>query len=112
MYRVTVRLPDALAKQIREQGLMGKSLDKFVADALQIKMRERGKQRKEKEKTLKVLRKAGLVLPASEQREFADAVLARLPARKEPVTRGQVEKSLAKLQPSLSAEILTMRGER
>jgi hypothetical protein len=112
MYRVTVHLPNALAKQIREQGLAGKSLDKFIADALQIKMRERGKPRGEKQKALKVLRKAGLALSAAEQREFADAVLARLPARKEPVARSQVEKSLAKLQSPLSAEILAMRGER
>ena len=92
MYRVTVRLPNALAKQIREQGLMGKSFDRFVADALQIKMRERGKQHKEKQRALRILRKVGLVLPASEQREFADTVLARMPARKGPVTRSQVEK--------------------
>lgn len=112
MYRVTIRLPDTLAKQISEQGLTGKSLDRFVSDALQIKLRERGKQRREKQKALKVLRKAGLVLSAPAQREFAQAVLARLPAHKEPITREQVEKSLAKLQSPLSAEILAMRGER
>ncbi len=109
---MTIRLPNALAKQIREQGLAGQSLDRFVADALQIKMRERVKQHKAKQKALKVLRQAGLVLPSSAQRDFADAVLMRLPTRKEPVTRSQVEKSLDKLQSPLSAEILAMRGER
>jgi len=112
MYRMTIHLPNTLAKQIREQGLSGKSLDKFVADALQIKVREQFKQPKEKQKTLKVLRKAGLVLSASEQGEFADAVLAGLPSLKERVTRSQVEESLSKLQTPLSAEILAMRGER
>jgi hypothetical protein len=112
MYRMTIHLPNVLAKQIREQGLVGKSLDRFVVAAIQMRMREHGKQRREKQKALKVLRKAGLALSAVEQREFADAVLARLSARKEPVTRSQVEKSLAQLRSPLSAEILAMRGER
>jgi len=65
----------------------------------------------DREKILKTLRDAGLIMSSERQRAFAQAMIAALPPGPTP-TRAQVEAALAKLKVPLSEEIIAMRGER
>ncbi len=112
MHAITIHLPNAIAEELRAQGLSGKKLETFVTATLRQEVLERRKRNKSKQKALRILREAGVVLSSSEQQKFAEAALARLPKQPKPVSRGRVEEALSHFDIPLSQEIINLRGER
>lgn len=110
METVQVQLPLSLAQQIRQIALSNEALNRVVAEAIQQWLANRQKKQVDREKVLKTLRDAGLIMSSERQRTFAQAMIAALPPRPTP-TRAQVEVALAKLKTPLSEEIIAMRGE-
>lgn len=107
MNTITVRLPEALAESLRREALPP---DEAIIKALEEWLEKR--QKEQSERARRVLLEKGLIMSSEEQRAFANAVRTRLSLDREPPSLEEVEKSLANLEPPLSEEIITGRGER
>jgi len=111
METVQVQLPLPLAQRIRQIAQSHDALNRVVAEAVQQWLDYGREEKVDREKVLKTLRDAGLIMSSERQRTFAQAMINALPPRVAP-TRAQVEAALAELKVPLSEEIITMRGER
>lgn len=111
METIQIQLPTPLAQLIRREFPSSDTLSEIFTEAIRQWL-ERRDERSEKEKALESLRTAGLVMPANEQRAFAEALLRTLPRRTGTTDLARVRASLSKLKVPLSEEILAMRGER
>ncbi len=111
METVQVQLPLPLAQKIRQIAYSSEALNRVVAEAIQQWLANRQESHAEREKVLKALRDAGLIMASERQRTLARAMITALPDRVIPA-RDQVEAALAKLRVPLSEEIIAMRGER
>jgi hypothetical protein len=110
METVQVQLPLSLAQQIRQIAYSNEALSRVVAEAIQQWLANRQEKQVDREKILKTLRDAGLIMSSERQHAFAQAMIAELPPKPTPA-RAQVEAALAKLKVPLSEEIIAMRGE-
>jgi metal-responsive CopG/Arc/MetJ family transcriptional regulator len=111
METIQIQLPTTLAQAIRQAIPSNEMLSQAFAEAIRMWLQRRHEEESEKEQALQAMRKAGIVMTSNKQKALAEAIMTTLPLEKTP-TRAQVEASLAKLAVSLSAEIITMRGER
>jgi len=111
METLQIQLPFSLAQRIRQKARSAEALNRVVAEAIQQWLDNGHKEKVDREKVLKMLRDAGLIMSSERQRAFAQAMITALPPRVTP-TRAQVEAALAELKVPLSEEIITMRGER
>jgi len=111
METMQIQLPLPLAQRIRREADSNEALSRIVAEAIQSWLDKGRKEKVDREKVLKTLRDAGLIMSSERQRAFAQAMISSLPLRVTP-TRARVEAALAKLKVPLSEEIITMRGDR
>ena len=111
METVQVQLPLPLAQRIRQLAFPNEALNRVVAEAIQQWLANRQEEQADREKVLKTLRDAGLIMSSARQRTLAQTMITALPHRPTPA-RDQVEAALAKLKVPLSEEIIAMRGER
>lgn len=111
METVQVQLPLPLAQRIRQIAQSQEALSRVVAEAIQQWLGNGREEQVEREKILKTLRHAGLIMSSERQRTFAQAMIDALPPRVAP-NRAEVEAALAELKVPLSEEIIAMRGER
>ncbi len=111
METVQVQLPLSLAQRIRQIAQSRDALNRVVAEAVQQWLDNGREEKVDREKILKTLRDAGLIMSSERQRTFAQAMINALPPRAIP-TRAQVEAALAELKVPLSEEIIAMRGDR
>jgi hypothetical protein len=111
MASTQIDLPSTLVQKIQEKLTAPKSLNQVVAEAIEQWLEREGRAETEKDKALRVLGQAGLVMSPEAQRAMAETLLARLPPHPKP-TLAEVEAALAKVRVPLSEEILAMRGER
>ncbi|MCI0698803.1 hypothetical protein L0337_43230 [candidate division KSB1 bacterium] len=111
METMQIQLPLPLAQRIRQEADSNEALSRIVAEAIQSWLDNVRKDKVDREKVLKTLRDAGLIMSSERQRAFAQAMISSLPLRDTP-TRAHVEAALAKLKVPLSEEIITMRGDR
>ncbi len=111
METVQVQLPLPLAQRIRQSARSHEALNRVVAEAVKQWLDYGREEQAEREKVLKTLRGAGLIMSCERQRTFAQTMITALPPRATP-TRAQVETALAKLKVPLSEEIIAMRGDR
>ncbi len=113
METVQIQLPFPLAQRMRQKARSADALNRIVAEAIQNWLDDGREEKVDREKVLKTLRDAGLIMSSERQRTFAQAMITALPPRITPTpTRTQVEAALAELKVPLSEEIITMRGER
>jgi hypothetical protein len=106
-----IQLPLSLAQQIRKKAHSAEALNRVVAEAIQQWLDNGHKEKVDREKVLKMLRDAGLIMSSERQRAFAQSIITDLSSQVSP-SRAQVEASLADFKVPLSEEIVTMRGER
>ena len=111
METIQIQLPTPLAQLIQREFPSSETLSQIFTEALRQWLDRRG-EKSEKEKAQDALRAAGLIMPANEQRAFAETLLNTLPQRTGTADLARVRASLAKLKVPLSEEILAMRGER
>ncbi|MFQ5813691.1 MAG: hypothetical protein ACE5I2_10970 [Anaerolineae bacterium] len=107
MSTITVQLPEALAESLRREVLPP---DKAIIKALEEWLQTRRKEQRKRAR--QVLLDKGLIMSPDEQQTFTNAIRARLSLNGEPPSLEEVEKSLAKLEPPLSEEIIVGRGKR
>lgn len=107
MSTIEVRLPEPLAKRLQEEAVLA---DDAIVEALEAWLETR--RQEQRKRTRQVLLDRGLIMSPEEQRAFANTIRARLSLDREPPSLEEVEKTLADLEPPLSQEIITGRGER
>lgn len=107
MSTIEVRLPEPLAKRLQEEAVLA---DDAIVEALEAWLEKR--QEEQRKRARQVLLDRGLIMSPDEQQTFTNAIRARLSLNREPPRLEEVEKSLAKLEPPLSEEIIVGRGER
>lgn len=110
METIEVELSVSVLEQLRREMSSEQVLPEVVKEAIELWLAERRHERQERERATDALRAAGLVLSSQQQRIAAQALLAGLGRNTLP-TRQEVQHSLEGLSPSLSSEILRMRGE-
>ena len=112
MEMVQVQLPAELVRQIQETVPSSKTLEQIFAEAIQMWLdrQQQQKARTEAEKALRFLRQAGLVMGEEKQHAFAQSLRTTLEVDERP-DREEVEAAMANLNPPLSQEIITLRGE-
>jgi hypothetical protein len=111
METLQVQLPPTLAQRIRQAMPTAEALNQFFAEAVKLRLEKLPEEKTEKEKTMPLLRKAGLVMSAEKQRSMAASMRAKLSVSSPP-SLAAVEASLAHFKIPLSEEIIAMRGER
>lgn len=111
METLQVQLPPTLAQRIRQAIPTDEALNQFFAEAIQLRLEKLPEEKTDAEKTVRVLRKAGLVMPAEKQRRMAKTMRTKLSASSK-FSHAKVEASLANFEIPLSEEIIAMRGER
>ncbi|MEK7727291.1 MAG: hypothetical protein AAB354_02695 [candidate division KSB1 bacterium] len=111
MEMLQVQLPPMLAQRIRQALPTDEALNQFFAEAIQLRLEKQPEEKTHKEETVRLLRKAGLVMSAEKQRIMAETMRAKLSISPKP-SLAEVEASLANFKIPLSEEILAMRGER
>jgi hypothetical protein len=113
METIEVQLPATLVRQVQKVIASDKPIEQALAEAVQLWL-DRQHQLSgptEAEQALLFLRQAGLVMSAERQHALVEAIKATLDVT-ESSNREEIEMALAGLNPSLSQEIITMRGER
>jgi len=111
MEAVHIQLTPTLVQRIHQEVSSDESLSQIVAEAIQVWLEKRRREKVKKWKILQTLRQAGVVMASERQCALAEAMMAPLSLKKAP-SRAQVSASLAGLEIPLSEEIIAMRGER
>ena len=111
MEAVQVQLPSELVHRLRQEIASDEALNQVIVEAVQMWLDKRHTEKAQKERALRLLREAGLVMDETRQQALADAMMPTLRAA-EALSREQVEAALSRLKVPLSEELIAMRGER
>lgn len=68
METVEIQLPSTLVQRIQQEASLDETLNQVVAEAVQMWLEKRQKEKGEKGKALQALRQAGVVMPAEKER--------------------------------------------
>src|SRR5215831_6009579 len=111
MEAVQIQLPSELVHRLRQEVASDEELHQVIVEAVQMWLDKRHAERAQKERGLRLLREAGLVMDEPRQQALADAMMPTLRAA-EALSHEQVEAALSRLKVPLSEELIAMRGER